>query len=117
MRAILSYKGVMYKDHLLRGLAKKALTEQQVEEKFAKWLAEKEGKITAKKGNLLSKADETEKKRLALENEAKEKRAAKVAAKVAAAAEAEAAKSAAPAVVAEAPAEEAPSATEEAPKE
>jgi len=94
MRAILSYKGVMYKDHLLRGVAKKALTEQQAEEKFAKWLSEKEGKIDAKKGTLTSKAEEFEKKRLALENEAKEKRATKVAAKATAAAEAAAAKEA-----------------------
>lgn len=83
MRAMLSYKGVMYKDHLLRGVAKKALTEQQAEEKFAKWLSEKESKIENKKNNLKSKSDDAEKKRKAVENEAKEKRAAKVAAKAA----------------------------------
>jgi len=47
-RAILSYKGVLYKNHLINGIKKGALNEAQVEEKFAKWLEEKEGKITSK---------------------------------------------------------------------
>lgn len=47
-RAILSYKGVMYKNHLIKGIAKGALTEAQVEEKFNKWLADKDSKITGK---------------------------------------------------------------------
>ncbi|NQY05220.1 MAG: 30S ribosomal protein S16 [Flavobacteriaceae bacterium] len=51
-RAILSYKGVMLKKHLLGGVAKGALTEEQVEEKFTAWVAEKEGKIQGKKDGL-----------------------------------------------------------------
>lgn len=51
-RAILSYKGVLYKNHLIKGIAKGALTEAQVEEKFNQWLAEKEAKITGKSENL-----------------------------------------------------------------
>src|SRR5699024_11011749 len=47
-RAILSYKGVLYKNHLLRGVAKGALTEADVEKKFEKWLKEKEDKIAKK---------------------------------------------------------------------
>ena len=39
-RAILSYKGVLYKNHLLNGVKKGALTADQVEAKFATWLAE-----------------------------------------------------------------------------
>ena len=38
-RAILSYKGVLYKNHLLNGVTKGALTEADVETKFAAWLA------------------------------------------------------------------------------
>ena len=38
-RAILSYKGVLFKNHLLNGVKKGALTTEQVEEKFAEWLA------------------------------------------------------------------------------
>jgi small subunit ribosomal protein S16 len=51
-RAILSYKGVLIKKHLLEGLKKGALTEAQVEEKFNQWLNEKNGKIVGKKDKL-----------------------------------------------------------------
>lgn len=51
-RAILSYKGVLLKKHLLEGLKKGALTEEQVEEKFAAWVAEKEQAVTDKKNKL-----------------------------------------------------------------
>jgi len=51
-RAILHYKGVMYKNHLIKGISKGALTEAQVEEKFAQWLAEKDSKITGKSEGL-----------------------------------------------------------------
>ena len=44
-RAILSYKGILYKNHLINGVKKGALTEAQVEERFDKWLKEKESKI------------------------------------------------------------------------
>ena len=40
-RAILSYKGVMYKKHLLGGVAKGAFSESDAEAKFNKWLSEK----------------------------------------------------------------------------
>ncbi|HCN83586.1 MAG TPA: 30S ribosomal protein S16, partial [Sphingobacteriaceae bacterium] len=41
-RAILSYKGVMYKKHLEGGVRKGALTLEQAEVKFAEWLKGKE---------------------------------------------------------------------------
>jgi len=47
-RAILSYKGVLHKNHLLNGVKKGALTTEQAEEKFAAWLAEKDAKVTGK---------------------------------------------------------------------
>ena len=40
-KRILSYKGVLLKHHLLGGVRKGALTEEQVEEKFNAWLEEK----------------------------------------------------------------------------
>src|SRR6187401_2778595 len=40
-RAILSYKGVMLKKHLLEGVKKGALNEEQAEKKFSKWTEEK----------------------------------------------------------------------------
>mmetsp|Transcript_5996 Transcript_5996/g.7084 ORF Transcript_5996/g.7084 Transcript_5996/m.7084 type:complete len:155 (+) Transcript_5996:29-493(+) len=51
-RAILSYKGVMLKKHLLGGVAKGALTEAQVEEKFTAWLEAKSGQVQGKKESL-----------------------------------------------------------------
>ncbi len=51
-RAILSYKGVMYKNHLLGGVHKGALTQEQADEKFNAWLAEKEGKVQGKVDSL-----------------------------------------------------------------
>lgn len=83
-RAILSYKGVLYKYHLLKGVAKKAMTLEQAEAKFAKWLAEKEGKISTKKTKVASSKEDVAKKRLAADSAAKEAKTAKQAAKAAA---------------------------------
>ncbi len=55
-RAILSYKGVLYKNHLLNGVKKGALTAEQVEEKFAKWLADKDSKVQNKVEGLVKNA-------------------------------------------------------------
>jgi small subunit ribosomal protein S16 len=52
VRAILSYKGVLFKSHLLKGVAKGALTEEQAEVKFQNWLSEKQSKIDAKRKGL-----------------------------------------------------------------
>jgi len=80
-RAILSYKGVLYKKHLQGGLKKGALTEEQVETKFQAWLDQKEGKITGKKDSLVSAKDEARKAALAAEAKKKEEKAAAIAAK------------------------------------
>jgi len=80
-RAILSYKGVLYKNHLIKGIKKGALTEEQVEEKFNAWLAEKEVKISAKTEGLSKVEAEDAKKRLAADVEANKKRAEAIIAK------------------------------------
>jgi len=57
-RAILSYKGALLKNHLVGGVKKGALTEEQAEAKFNAWLDEKAGKVDAKKDGLeKAKAD------------------------------------------------------------
>ncbi|GEP51550.1 hypothetical protein FNO01nite_22220 [Flavobacterium noncentrifugens] len=57
-KAILSYKGALLKHHLDGGVRKGALTQEQADEKLAKWLDEKAGKVDAKKDGLSStKAD------------------------------------------------------------
>ena len=84
-RAILSYKGIMMKKHLLEGVRKGALTEAQVEQKFNKWLDEKSGKIMGKHDRLKTEASKKATDRSKAETAAKEARAAKIAAKNAAA--------------------------------
>lgn len=69
-RAILSYKGVLYKNHLLNGVKKGALTVEQVEERFGKWLDEKSGKIDKKKESLSKSAEKEKADRLKAESEA-----------------------------------------------
>ena len=91
-RAILSYKGVLYKKHLLGGVAKGAFSESDAEAKFNKWLGEKESKIAAKVNKLATDAKAAQKAALAAETKVKEDRAAALAQKAAeAAAEAAAA--------------------------
>jgi len=47
-KTLLSYKGALLKNHLVGGVRKGALTEEQAEAKFTAWLEEKESKIQAK---------------------------------------------------------------------
>jgi len=68
-KAILSYKGAMLKNHLVGGVNKGALTQEQADEKFNAWVVEKEAKINAKKDGL-SKADDDAKAKI-LEAEVK----------------------------------------------
>ena len=112
-RAILSYKGVLYKKHLLGGVAKGAFTEAEAEARFNKWLDAKNGKIEAKSNKLATDAKSAEKARLAAEAKVNEERAKAIAEKKAAAEAA--AKEAEEAAAAE-NAEEAPAAEEAAPE-
>jgi len=82
-RAILSYKGVLIKKHLLDGVKKGALTEEQVEEKFNAWLKEKESKIQAKKDRLEKGEKDETAKRLEAEAKVSEARAQEIAKKLA----------------------------------
>lgn len=117
-RAILSYKGVLYKKHLEGGVKKGALTAEQAEAKFAEWLSAKDGQIEGKKDNLTKSKDEVKKAALAAEAKKNADRAAALAIKNAPVEEVVAVEEAAPAAdeapVAEAATEEAAPATEEA---
>jgi len=80
-RAILSYKGVMHKLHLIKGVSKGALTEEQAEVKYQTWMKEKEDKIQAKRQGL-SESERLERKALqAAEVKVNEARAAELAKK------------------------------------
>ena len=89
-RAILSYKGVMIKKHLLEGVTKGALTAEQAEAKFQAWMTEKDSKVQAKKDSLAKGKRDDLKKRIEAENKVKEARAQEVAKKRAEAAAKEA---------------------------
>lgn len=89
-RAILSYKGVLMKKHLLEGVKKGALTEEQAEEKFQSWLKEKESKIEAKREQIQKGIADEDKKRLEAETKIREARAEELAKKNAEAAAEEA---------------------------
>lgn len=80
-RAILHYKGVMYKSHLLKGVAKGALTEEQVDSKFNEWAAAKEAKVQAKRDNLSKAQEDALAKRLAAEADVNSARAKAIEAK------------------------------------
>jgi len=80
-RAILRYRGVLMRHHLNGGVLKGALTQEQAEAKFEKWMNEKTSKIDNKKSGITSKATSDKKVRLAQETSVKEAKAAKIAAK------------------------------------
>ena len=52
-RTLLSYKGVMLRHHLNKGVKKGALTVEQADKKFENWVSDKEKKIQDKIKNLL----------------------------------------------------------------
>lgn len=80
-RAILSYKGVLFRYHLSKGVTKGALTQEQADAKLAKWMEEKEAKVASKVSKLSDSARDSYKKRMEAETAAKEAKAAKIAAK------------------------------------
>lgn len=48
VRAILRFKGVYYKKHLMRGVQKEALTAEEAETKYQAWIDAKEAKVAAR---------------------------------------------------------------------
>jgi small subunit ribosomal protein S16 len=80
-RAILSYKGVLYKKHLLGGVKKGAFDEATAETRFEEWLTGKESKIEGKKDNPSKSKEEIKQAALAAEAKKKEDRAAAIVAK------------------------------------
>lgn len=112
VRSLLSKKGVMLKYHLLQGVRKGAMTEEQAEVKFQNWMKEKEAKLENVAKTVEEKARGEKKSRLDAEKKVNEARAEELAKKRLAELEAKKAEEAA-AQAAEAPAEETPA--EEAP--
>ena len=78
-RAILSYKGVLYKKHLLEGVKKGAFDEAEAEKRFQAWMTEKEQKIQAGKDKIKASIATDAQSRLDAESAIKEKRALEIA--------------------------------------
>ena len=81
VKAILSYKGILYKFHLLKGVDKGALTLEQAEVKFEAWKELKAAKISNAVNTNVEKATNAEKERFAQEVKINEARAAAIAKK------------------------------------
>ena len=73
-RNLLSYLGIMLKHHLNGGIKKGALTQEQADEKFDKWMAEKQQKLEAKVEGISKKEAEIKKKGLEVEKAISDKR-------------------------------------------
>jgi len=80
-RAILSYKGVLMKKHLLEGVRKGAFDEAEANRRFEEWLKQNEVKIEAKKSGLEKSYEDSVADRLKQEKAINEARAAKFAKK------------------------------------
>lgn len=81
VRAILSYKGALYKKHLDVGVTKGALTDEQAEQKFNDWLESKKGSIDKKKESLNEARSKAEQEAFDRETKRREERAKAVLAK------------------------------------
>lgn len=78
-RAILSYKGVLIKKHLLDGVRKGAFDDAEATRRFEEWMKLNEEKVEAKKLGLEKSQDDELKKRLSAEKKINDDRLAKFA--------------------------------------
>lgn len=80
-RAILSYRGVLIKKHLLEGVKKGAFDAAEADKRFNEWMKQNEAKIESKKSGLEKSFEDELSSRLKAEKKVNEARAAKVAKK------------------------------------
>lgn len=111
VRAMLSYRGLLYKKHLQIGVIKGAMTQEEADKKLEAWMKGKEATIEGKEKSLADKKAAEKKERLEAEAKVNEARAEAIKKRQD---EAEAAAKAAEAPAEEEAKEETP--TEEAPK-
>jgi len=74
-RAILSHKGVLMMDHLLRGVKKGAFDENEAKKRFDEWKNKKEAQILAKKQKLTEEEKKRQSEILEAEQKINEERA------------------------------------------
>ncbi|MFW5916137.1 MAG: 30S ribosomal protein S16, partial [Bacteroidota bacterium] len=80
-RSILSRKGVMLKKHLLKGVRKNAISEEEAERRFNEWLSQQEEKVRSEREAEISKKRDEERQRLEAERKISDARAEELAKK------------------------------------
>ena len=75
VRAMLRYRGVMYRKHLQLGVIKGAITQEEADAKFAKFMEGRDSQVQAKRDRLAQEAADAAKARLEAETKVKEARA------------------------------------------
>lgn len=80
-KSLLSFKGVLYKNHLQKGVTKGALTQEQADAKFNEWLDEKTNRLAQKVKEKELSQKESLKRKMQEETKIKEERAAAIAEK------------------------------------
>jgi len=87
IRAVLSYRGILYKRHLQIGVNKGAITQEQADTKLADWLKAKEAKIQSKIDSVSKAKADKAKARKEAESKVREARAEAIRKKASAVAE------------------------------
>ncbi len=75
VRAMLSYRGILFRKHLQIGVNKGAITQEEADQKLAEWKEVKEAKIANKVDSIRAKQDAEAKARFEAETKVKEARA------------------------------------------
>ncbi|GAB4126614.1 MAG: 30S ribosomal protein S16 [Raineya sp.] len=81
VKAMLSYRGILFKKHLQVGVLKGAITQEQADAKLAAWKENKMNKIQGKVDRLSKAKQDAQKARLQAEAKVKEDRARAIAEK------------------------------------
>ncbi|MBO3699459.1 30S ribosomal protein S16 [Roseivirga sp. E12] len=81
VRAMLSYRGVMFRKHLQVGVDKGAISQEDADKKLAAWVEDKESKISGKTDQLAKAKAEARKAKLEAEAKVSAARAEAIAAK------------------------------------
>jgi len=81
-RAILSYKGAMYKHHLQVGVNKGSISQEEADARFSQWLEDKEGRIQSKRDRLAGSKSDLKANQMKQEAAKRQQIAEKVAAKL-----------------------------------
>ncbi|MES2386880.1 MAG: 30S ribosomal protein S16 [Bacteroidota bacterium] len=81
VKAMLSYRGVLFHRHLQIGVGKGAITQEQADTRFEEWKKAKESKVTGKVDTLAQKKADAFKSRLEAETKVRKERAEAIARK------------------------------------